>query len=38
MICPNCYYEWTPRTKNPKACPRCKSRLDYRSKKKELKE
>jgi len=23
-ICPYCGYEWTPRIKNPKECPRCK--------------
>jgi len=29
MKCPKCNYEWESRTKNPKACPRCKTRLDY---------
>jgi len=26
--CPKCNYQWVSRVKNPKACPRCKSRLD----------
>ncbi|MGC9307943.1 MAG: nucleotidyltransferase [Thermoplasmatota archaeon] len=29
MHCPYCGYRWTPRTEQPKACPRCKRRLDY---------
>jgi len=29
MKCPRCRYEWESRKDNPKACPRCKSRLDY---------
>jgi len=29
MNCPYCGYTWTPRTEQPKACPRCKRRLDY---------
>lgn len=29
MICSNCGYEWKPRKRFPKACPRCKYRLDY---------
>lgn len=29
MNCPFCGYMWTPRTEQPKACPRCKRRLDY---------
>lgn len=28
--CPKCGYEWESRVAEPKACPRCKSRLDYR--------
>jgi len=37
MKCPHCGYEWKPRVKNPKECPRCKYRLDYyKSKKKKL--
>jgi hypothetical protein len=27
--CPRCSYEWEPRKKNPKECPRCKVRLDW---------
>jgi rubrerythrin len=29
--CPKCNYEWESRPNNPhpKACPRCKTRLDY---------
>ena len=27
--CAKCNYEWTPRREAPKACPRCKTRLDY---------
>ena len=27
MICPYCKYEWKPRVKNPKQCPRCKRYL-----------
>jgi len=26
--CNKCKYEWEPRVPDPKACPRCKSRLD----------
>ena len=29
MKCPHCNYEWEPRKEKPKACPRCKRRLDY---------
>lgn len=29
MKCPYCSYQWKSRTKKPKACPRCKRRLDY---------
>ncbi len=29
MKCPHCNYEWSPRKDQPKACPRCKRRLDY---------
>ena len=28
--CPKCKYGWIPRKKKPKACPRCKSRLDWK--------
>ena len=27
--CPKCNYEWIARIDEPKACPRCKTRLDY---------
>ena len=27
--CPRCGYEWESRVGEPKACPRCKTRLDY---------
>lgn len=27
--CLKCDYEWESRVENPKACPRCKTRLDY---------
>ena len=27
--CKKCSYDWTPRKEAPKACPRCKTRLDY---------
>ncbi|MFW5953601.1 MAG: nucleotidyltransferase [Candidatus Natronoplasma sp.] len=29
MKCPHCNYNWEPRKEKPKACPRCKRRLDY---------
>jgi len=29
MKCIKCNYEWLSRVENPKACPRCKTRLDY---------
>lgn len=29
MKCKYCNYEWEPRKKQPKACPRCKRRFDY---------
>ncbi len=29
MNCPHCHYSWESRKNNPKACPRCKRRLDY---------
>jgi rubrerythrin len=32
MKCPQCNYEWEPRKPDPKACPRCKTRLDYQKK------
>ncbi len=28
ITCKYCEYEWTPKKKNPVACPRCKNRLD----------
>tara|TARA_Y100000310_G_C20467062_1_gene708165 strand:- start:347 stop:469 length:123 start_codon:yes stop_codon:yes gene_type:complete len=28
MHCKKCGYEWEVRVKTPKACPRCKTRLD----------
>ena len=28
-LCCKCDYEWKPRIKNPKSCPRCKTRLDF---------
>lgn len=27
--CIKCEYEWESRVQEPKACPRCKTRLDY---------
>ncbi|MEM0358480.1 MAG: hypothetical protein QXG22_00495 [Candidatus Hadarchaeales archaeon] len=30
MRCPRCGYEWKPKVPNPKECPRCKVRLDYK--------
>jgi hypothetical protein len=30
MKCPRCGYEWEPKIPQPKECPRCKGRLDYR--------
>jgi predicted Zn-ribbon and HTH transcriptional regulator len=29
--CPKCGYKWQSRTTDPKACPRCKTRLDLPS-------
>jgi len=29
MKCNKCNYNWDSRIENPKACPRCKSRLDW---------
>ncbi len=29
MNCPKCQYGWQSRVQEPKACPRCKTRLDY---------
>ena len=29
-LCCKCNYEWKPRVKNPKSCPRCKARLDLK--------
>jgi len=34
MNCTFCQYEWNSRVDNPKACPRCKYRLDTPWKKK----
>lgn len=28
MLCAKCAYEWEPKVDKPKACPRCKTRLD----------
>lgn len=28
VTCKQCGYEWKPRVDEPKACPRCKVRLD----------
>ncbi len=28
--CPKCKYGWIPRKEKPKACPRCKTRLDWK--------
>jgi len=30
--CPKCLYRWERRVKAPKACPRCKTRLDVKRK------
>ncbi|TES83715.1 MAG: hypothetical protein E3J91_01670 [Hadesarchaea archaeon] len=30
MKCPRCGYAWEPKIPQPKECPRCKGRLDYR--------
>jgi primosomal protein N' len=30
MKCHYCSYEWKERIKNPKSCPRCKHRFDYK--------
>lgn len=32
--CWKCGYRWKSMLKNPKACPRCKVRLDYKRKRK----
>jgi len=29
MKCVKCSYQWESRVSDPKACPRCKTRLDY---------
>ena len=29
MICKYCKYKWKPQVEKPKACPKCKRRLDY---------
>ena len=34
IICLKCEYIWIPKLKHPKACPRCKARVDYKNKKK----
>jgi len=31
MECNKCEYEWESRVQNPKACPRCKTRLDFKN-------
>lgn len=31
-LCTFCKYNWKPRVPSPKACPRCKNRLDYQRK------
>ena len=36
ITCPKCNYKWIPRKEEPKACPRCKSRLDWNEEKKNL--
>ena len=28
--CEFCTYRWTAKVKNPKSCPRCKRRFDYK--------
>jgi len=38
MKCKYCDYEWTPRVKEPKACPKCKTRFDYVFRKEQEKE
>lgn len=30
MKCNKCKYEWDSRKEKPKACPRCKTRLDVK--------
>jgi predicted Zn-ribbon and HTH transcriptional regulator len=30
MKCPKCNYGWETRVSKPKACPRCKTRLDVK--------
>jgi len=30
MKCSKCGYEWEPRKTDPKSCPRCKARLDWK--------
>ena len=30
MKCPKCHYGWETRVNKPKACPRCKTRLDIK--------
>lgn len=31
MRCSRCGYEWRPKVPSPKECPRCKTRLDYKT-------
>lgn len=31
----DCKYEWKPRVEEPKACPKCKRRFDWKDKGKE---
>ena len=30
MECEFCTYRWVPKVQNPKSCPRCKRRFDYK--------
>jgi len=30
VLCEKCEYEWENRIENPKSCPRCKYRFDYK--------
>lgn len=30
MKCVKCKYDWKTRVKEPKSCPRCKYRFDYK--------
>lgn len=31
MKCQKCEYKWESRVEDPKSCPRCKTRLDYKN-------